>query len=113
MMQANPPAIVDTQLPFVGTRNGWFPNSAQDKSLHFQTGIVGGAVMYFIYKDFLKLKNPFLWTVLTGVCVGMAKELYDRRHHGSPEYADALNTGMGYAVGAGFSVSFSFGVPRR
>ena len=110
MPVANPPAIVavDTQQKFRGTNNGWFPWSGPDKSMHFQTGIPGGAIVYLIYHDGLKLKHPFLWTMVTGICIGMAKELYDRRHHGSPEYADAFNTTLGFAVGAGFSYSITF-----
>jgi hypothetical protein len=83
------------------TSNGYFPWSGTDKSLHFQTGIPGGVVCYQFYRGTLHLKWAFLWTVLTGLAVGMTKELYDRRHHGTPEYADAMNTALGFAAGAG------------
>ena len=53
-------------------------------------------------------KHPFWYTVLAGLAIGMLKEEYDRHHHGSPEYADALNTGFGFAVGAGFSYKITF-----
>lgn len=86
----------------VGTTNGWAPWSAKDKAMHFGTGMPGGAVAYFVCRDLLKLEHPLFWAIVSGLVVGMTKEWWDRYHGGSPEYADALNTAMGFAVGAVF-----------
>lgn len=91
------------QQKFMGTANGWYPWSAPDKLAHFELGVGGGMIAYSVFHDYLKLKHPYLWTLLTGLVVGMGKELYDRRHGGTPEYADAANTAAGFAAG-GFTL---------
>lgn len=96
------------QQKFMGTANGWYPWSAPDKAAHFKLGVFEGMVTYAFFNDYLKVKHPMLWTALAMALVGMSKEWYDRHHHGTPEYADALCTFEGGLVGAGFIYKIRF-----
>lgn len=91
---------------FVGTTNGWAPWSGYDKFMHFRTGVPGGMVTYFAFKD---TKHPILYTALTGLAIGLYKEDSDRRGKstifgpaGTAEWADAFNTMLGFTAGACF-----------
>ena len=98
---------MQAQTPhFVGTTNGWAPWSGSDKMQHFTTGIPGGMATYMLLKD---TKHPILYTALVGFAIGMYKEESDRRGKstifgpaGTPEYADAANTALGFLAGACF-----------
>ena len=101
------PAMAQQQK-FMGTANGWAPWSAPDKLHHFELGVGGGMIAYTIFNEGFKVKYPMLWTALTMVLVGMGKEWYDRRHGGTPEFADAANTFAGGMLGAGFVYKIRF-----
>lgn len=94
-----PIAAQTPQLAFHGTSNGWMPWSGPDKLQHFELGAGAGMVFYSIYHDGLKLKHPWLWTVLSVSLLGYMKEIHDRHHHGDPEYADWLVTTEGGMLG--------------
>lgn len=96
------------QQTFVGTANGWFPWSAEDKFRHFELGVSGGMIVYTIFNEGLKVEHPMWWTAFTMALVGMTKEWYDRHHGGTPEYADALCTFEGGMVGAQFIYRIRF-----
>lgn len=81
------------------TQGGYAPWQADDKRAHFQAGLLPGLVFYGVYASMLKLKHPWLWTLATGLAIGLAKEAWDRHHHGTPELMDALNTAAGFAMG--------------
>ena len=96
MPKADPGAV----SPFVVTSNGLFPWSAQDKALHFATGIPGGMLCYWAMNSLFHVQHPRLSTFVVGLMVGFLKESYDMKKGGKFEFADAANTAAGFALGA-------------
>ena len=82
------------------------PFASSDKRLHFVAGAVAGAWGTAIAHR-LKLKNPWIYGLLSAAALGYAKEVYDRRHGGKAEVADALNTAVGGAC-AGITLQVSY-----
>ena len=82
------------------------PFASEDKRLHFVAGAVVGAWGTVIAKQ-LKLKNPWVYGLLSAAALGYAKECYDRRHGGKAEIADGVNTAIGGAC-AGITLQFTY-----
>lgn len=91
------------------TQNGYAPWQADDKRLHFVTG-VGGGVFSSMALDVMGVKREHIWWVngAIGLTIGLIKELFwDRRHGGTPELMDAVNTAIGFATpGLAFRIRF-------
>ncbi len=64
----------------------------QDKIKHFIAGAIASAFVYAI------TGSPTL-TFGASVALGIAKEVYDSRGHGTVEVLDAVATGLGGVVG--------------
>ena len=76
-------------LPVSGQNVVWSVNNpspfaSEDKRLHFFAGAVAGAWGTVIAKQ-LKLKNPWIYGLLSAAALGYVKEVYDRRHGGKPK----------------------------
>jgi len=65
----------------------------RDKLLHFVAGFVVSAVVYLIFEN-------LTLAIGASVILGIAKEVYDSRGHGTVEVLDAVATGLGGVVGA-------------
>ena len=78
------------------------PWQAADKSQHFNTGLIGGALTASILEE-MHIKNPYLWTVIIGLFCGFAYEVAQKRGflvgRSTPDVMDAMNTAMGFAAG--------------
>lgn len=82
------------------------PLVSEDKTHHFAAGLLIGAWGTTIAHR-LKLKNPWVYGMLSAMAVGYLKEAYDRRHGGKAEIADGVNTMLGGAV-AGITIQVSY-----
>ena len=65
----------------------------RDKLLHFVAGFVVSAVVYLIFEN-------LTLAIGASVILGIAKEVYDSRGHGTVEVLDAVVTIAGGVVGA-------------
>jgi uncharacterized protein YfiM (DUF2279 family) len=72
------------------TNDSW---TGVDKNKHLAVGAAIGSVATLVFKD---ADNAFL----TGVAVGLAKEIYDSRGHGTCSAQDFAVTALGAAAGA-------------
>ena len=81
------------------TKGGYAPWQANDKALHFGVGLTGGCFTA-IAQDLFRVRRDRIWlySLLIGLGVGFAKEVWDRHHGGTPELMDALNTAAGFAA---------------
>lgn len=82
------------------------PLVSGDKTAHFVAGALIGAWGTTIAHE-AKLKNPWIYGLISAAAIGYAKECYDRRHGGKAEVADALNTAVGGAC-AGITIQVSY-----
>ena len=82
------------------------PFASPDKRSHFAIGALAGAWGTVIAKE-AKLKNPWVYGLLSAAALGYAKECYDRRHGGKAEIADGVNTAIGGAC-AGITIQISY-----
>ena len=64
----------------------------KDKLLHFVAGSICSAVVYLI-------SGNLTLAIGASVAIGIAKEVYDSRGHGTVEMLDAVATVAGGAVG--------------
>ena len=65
----------------------------KDKLLHFVAGLICATFVYLITLN-------LTLAIGASVILGIAKEIYDSRGHGTVEVADAVATAVGGAVGA-------------
>jgi len=98
-------------FPLAGQNVVWSVNNpspfaSPDKRAHFAIGALAGAWGTAIAHR-LKLKNPWVYGLLSAAALGYAKECYDRRHGGKAEIADGLNTALGGAC-AGITLQLSY-----
>lgn len=89
---------------FHGTSGGWGPFE-RNHPQHFLAGMACGWIPYLTAEK-LGYKHPWLHSILWGVLAGFAKEFYDRKHGGRPEYGDVAYTGLGGAA-VGFGIHFT------
>ena len=66
---------------------------SRDKLLHFVAGLIASVVGYLIFEN-------LTLTIGASVILGIAKEVYDSRGHGTVEVLDAVATIAGGVVGA-------------
>jgi hypothetical protein len=65
----------------------------RDKLLHFVAGLICATFVYLITLN-------LTLAIGASVILGISKEIYDSRGHGTVEVLDAVATGLGGAVGA-------------
>lgn len=66
---------------------------SRDKLLHFVAGLIASVVVYLIFEN-------LTLAIGASVILGVAKEVYDSRGHGTVEVLDAVATIAGGVVGA-------------
>ena len=104
----SPTLQAQTQQGWSITQNGYAPWQASDKLMHFETGAIGGTFTSLALGVMgVRKDRIWLYSLLIGLSVGLAKEVWDRHHGGSPELMDALNTAAGFATpGLAFRIRF-------
>ena len=71
----------------------------QDKLLHMSGSyVVSSGVTAIVYSKTNNKKKSIIYGVTTAVAIGLAKEIYDRKH-GNPDIKDMLANSIGASLG--------------